>query len=163
MKRVDILDLPDDARELIRECEVQGSRTLFERNGRPAVVLISHDEYTALRETIALSNDALQYARVEAAGEEERTGRILESEDVWPGLRLERIRIVESLEKAMPEEARAAVETLNDVPIAGAPLMAPFEGLWIYRAENLRVFYRIVAEGRFVLILAVARAASSHG
>lgn len=157
MKRIDILDLPDDARELIRECEVQGTRTLLERNGRPAVVLISHDEYLALRETLALSNDALQYARIESAEEEGRKGKVIESEDVWPGERFERIRIVESLEASMPAEARALVARLNDDPIAGAPLMAPFDGLWVYSEESLRLFYRVMAEGRFVLILAITR------
>jgi hypothetical protein len=154
VKRVEILDLPEDARELIRECEVQGTKTFFERGGRPVAVLLSHDEYVALRETIALSNDALLYARIESADEEMRTGRLIASEDLWADARLERLRIVESLEQATPPNTRPALERLADDPIAGAPLMEPFEGLWVY-ADSVKVYYRIVSEGRFVVVLAV--------
>ncbi len=82
MNRIDILDLPDDSRELIRECEIQGTRTVFERNGRPVAILVSHDEYLALRETISIANDPLLYAKIETAEEEARTGRMVEAEDL---------------------------------------------------------------------------------
>lgn len=82
MNRIDILDLPEESRELIRECEIQGTRTLFERNGRPVAVLVSHDEYLALRETVSIANDPLLYAKIETAEEEARTGRVVELEDL---------------------------------------------------------------------------------
>ena len=59
MKRIDLLDLPEDSRDLVRECEAQGARTVFERNGRPVAVLVSYDEYMALRETIEIANDPM--------------------------------------------------------------------------------------------------------
>jgi len=58
VKRLDILEQPDDVRALIGECELTGKRTVFERQGRPVATLISYDEYMALRETIDISNDA---------------------------------------------------------------------------------------------------------
>ena len=61
MKKIDILDLPESARDLIRECEAQGERTQFERNGRPVAVLVSYDEYLALRETI---ENEVRYANI---------------------------------------------------------------------------------------------------
>ena len=67
MKQLDVLDLPDGARELVGECEITGKQTFFQRNGRPVAVLVSYDEYTALRETIAITNDAPLRARIDAA------------------------------------------------------------------------------------------------
>ena len=83
MNRIDLLDLPEAARDLVRECEASGQRTLFERNGRPVAVLVSHDEYLALRETIDIFNAPLLYARIEAAEEEVRKGKMMLVEDLF--------------------------------------------------------------------------------
>ena len=82
MKRLDVLDLPEDARDLIRECEAMGTRTVFERNGRPVAMLVSHDEYMALRETIDIANDGALRGRLEAAEDEVRRGQVLVVEDI---------------------------------------------------------------------------------
>jgi len=82
VKRIDLLDLPEDSRDLVRECEAQGARTIFERNGRPVAVLVSYDEYMALKETIEIANDPMLYAKIEMAEEEGRTGRLLLLEDL---------------------------------------------------------------------------------
>ncbi|HEX7151135.1 MAG TPA: type II toxin-antitoxin system Phd/YefM family antitoxin [Thermoanaerobaculia bacterium] len=81
-RRTEILDLPPDARELVLECELTGKRTIFERHGRPVVMLVSYDEYFALRETIELANDANVTARLNRAEEEVRAGAVLEVEDL---------------------------------------------------------------------------------
>jgi PHD/YefM family antitoxin component YafN of YafNO toxin-antitoxin module len=77
MNRIDLLDLPEAMRDLVRACAAQGARTIFERETRPVAILISYDEYLALRETIDIANDSLLYARLEQAEEEGRTGRVL--------------------------------------------------------------------------------------
>ena len=62
----------------------------------------------------------------------------------------------------IPEEramAMRALESIDEDPIAGAPLFEPLRGLWSYRAEHLRIVYRIVAEARFVVVLSIGRAA----
>lgn len=82
MNRIDLLDLPDEARDLVRECEANGERTLFERSGRPVAVLVSYDEYLALRETIELINAPLLYARIETADEDVRRGKVIVVEDL---------------------------------------------------------------------------------
>ena len=82
MNRIDLLDLPEQARDLVRECEARGERTVFERNGRAVAVLVSYDEYLALRETIDLVNSPLQYARIETADDEVRRGKMLLVEDL---------------------------------------------------------------------------------
>lgn len=83
MNRIDLLDLPEAARDLVRECEASGERTLFERNGRAVAILVSHDEYLALRETIDIFNAPLLYARIEAADEEVRRGKMMLVEDLF--------------------------------------------------------------------------------
>jgi PHD/YefM family antitoxin component YafN of YafNO toxin-antitoxin module len=82
VKRIELIDLPDEARDLIRECEAQGARTLFQRDGRPVAMLVSYDEYMAMSETLAIANDALLFARLEQAEEELRNQRVLLIEDL---------------------------------------------------------------------------------
>lgn len=164
-KRLEILDLPPDVRALVGECELTGRRTLFTRNGRPVVTLVSHDEYLALRETIDVANDAATRAQIEAADAETQRGAMLLAEELTGKRSAEdRIRIAESVERTwqlLADAERAAVAaalaTIDDDPIAGAPLFEPLRGIWSYRADELRVVYRIVAEARFVVILAIAK------
>lgn len=77
----------------------------------------------------------------------------------------DRLRIAESVEAdwkpldaAERETVRAALQRIDNDPIAGAPLFEPLKGFWSYRAENLRIVYRVVAEGRFVAILSITKA-----
>ena len=76
----------------------------------------------------------------------------------------DRLRIAESVEgdwKSLTAAERAvaktALERIDDDPIAGAPLFEPMKGLWSYRAGDLRIVYRVVAEGRFVAILSICK------
>ena len=78
-----MLDLPPDARELVSACELTGHQTVFERNGRPVAILVSHDEYLALRETIAISNDAELRHRIELAEEQARRGAVMLPEELF--------------------------------------------------------------------------------
>ena len=57
--------------------------------------------------------------------------------------------------------ATAALERIDEDPIAGAPLFEPMRGYWSYRAGHLRIVYRIAPEARFVVVLSVGRAAAS--
>ena len=57
-KRLELLELSPDARQLVAECEVSGKRTRFERDGKAVAILVSYDEYLALRETIDIANNA---------------------------------------------------------------------------------------------------------
>lgn len=54
----EVVDLTGELRDLVGECELTGRRTTFARNGRPVAVIVSQDEYAALRETIDIGNDA---------------------------------------------------------------------------------------------------------
>jgi len=69
-------------RELVGECELTGRRTLFLRNGRPAVALVSHDEYLALRETIEIANDEALRAQIAQGEAEGQRGQVMEAEDL---------------------------------------------------------------------------------
>ncbi|HEX8409562.1 MAG TPA: hypothetical protein VF883_11895 [Thermoanaerobaculia bacterium] len=143
MKRLDVLDLPEESRDLIRECEARGERTVFERSGRPVAVLLSHDEYTAMRETLDIANDSLLFARISEADDQEVEQRG----------RYERLRFAPSV----PPIYDAALRRIELDPICGAPLFEPLKGLWSYRTDELRIIYKIVAEARMVVILSIDR------
>ena len=81
-KRIDILDLPPDVREIVGECELTGRRTLFVRNGRAVVALVSHDEYLALKETIGIANDEALRAHIAQGEAEAQRGQVMEVEDL---------------------------------------------------------------------------------
>jgi PHD/YefM family antitoxin component YafN of YafNO toxin-antitoxin module len=81
-RRVEILDLADEARELVRDCEITGQRTIFTRNGRDVAILVSHDEYLALRETIEIAGDAMLRAQIDAGEDEVARGAMLLVEDL---------------------------------------------------------------------------------
>jgi PHD/YefM family antitoxin component YafN of YafNO toxin-antitoxin module len=81
-RRVEILDLADEAREMIRDCEITGQRTIFTRDGREVAILVSHDEYLALRETIEIAADAALRAQVDAGEDEVKRGAMLLVEDL---------------------------------------------------------------------------------
>ena len=140
-------------RELVGECELTGRRTTFTRNGRPVVVLISHDEWLALRETIDVASDEALREQLKDEGARMKDGFV-------------RLRFTERVDDdwdALSEDERtlatSALERIDDDPIAGAPLFEPLRGIWTFRTEHLRILYRIVAEARFVLVMSIGRAA----
>ena len=173
MKRLDVLDLPEDTRDLIRECEAKGTQTVFERNGRPVAALVSYDEYLALRETIEIANDSLLFARLAEADEEtsrpvdESAGLRNASLDDSTTRRLERIALasaaragLDGLTGVTRRRALSTLARINLDPICGAPLFEPLKGLWSYRTDELRIIYKIRAEARMVVILSIARMGS---
>lgn len=77
----------------------------------------------------------------------------------------DRLRIAEHVEsqwRALADHERAviraALEAIDEDPIAGAPLFEPLRGYWSYRTDHLRIIYRLMPEARFVLILSITRA-----
>ena len=72
----------EELRSIVGECELTGRRTIFERDGKPAAILISYDEYLALRETIAITADSALRARIRAAEAQAERGALLEMEDL---------------------------------------------------------------------------------
>jgi PHD/YefM family antitoxin component YafN of YafNO toxin-antitoxin module len=84
-KELDVLDLPDEVRALVAECEVTGRRTAFRRNGRTVVMLTSYDEYLALRETVEILKDGAFLARITAAEEQVKREAMLLVEDLLEG------------------------------------------------------------------------------
>ena len=164
MKRIEILEQPEEVRALISECELTGTKTFFERQGRPVAALISYDEYMALRETIDISNDPDLREEI-ARGETPQ--ELLLTEDLFERrLENDRLRLTESVERTWNaladherEAARAALTLLDEDPIAGAPLFDPLRGVWSHRTGHLRIVYKIMPEARFVLVLAIARVA----
>ena len=159
MKTIEVFDLPDDAREMVRECEIRGARTLLTRNGRAVAMLVSYDEFMAMHETIDIANDASLGALLNAAEEEAQRGA-LEPRSERIHLAASAASAYESLAAHEKEAVDDALRAIDDDPIAGAPLFDPLKGLWCLRAEHVRVIYRIVAEARLIVVLGITRAAA---
>ena len=163
-KRFDILDAPEDVRALVGECELTGNRTTFLRNGRPVAILISHDEYLALRETIDIADDApLRAAARRGRGGSGARGDAA-AEDLLDSASVDdRLRFAERVENDLAccstttqrRHRAKALETIDEDPIIGAPLFEPLRGYWSYRSEGMRIIYRIVAEARFIVVLSI--------
>jgi PHD/YefM family antitoxin component YafN of YafNO toxin-antitoxin module len=82
-KTLQIVELAsEELRAIVGECELTGRRTMFERSGHAVAVLLSYDEYVALRETIAIGADEALRTRIEAADEEVRRGAVMAVEDL---------------------------------------------------------------------------------
>jgi PHD/YefM family antitoxin component YafN of YafNO toxin-antitoxin module len=77
-------------RQFVAECELTGKKTVFERNGRAVVILVSYDEYLALRETIDIANDAELRAFITKAEEEVKRGAMMLPEDLFETMNDER-------------------------------------------------------------------------
>ena len=84
-KRLELLELSPDVRQLVAECEVSGKRTLFERSGRPVAILVSYDEYLALRETIAIANNPDLRRQIDAAEEDLKRNALMLPEELFEG------------------------------------------------------------------------------
>jgi mRNA-degrading endonuclease RelE of RelBE toxin-antitoxin system len=143
VKRIDLLEVPEEVRDLVRQSEVQGTHTVFVRNGRAVAMLLSYDEYMAMSETLAIANDSLLYAKLAEADQEE-----VQSRGVY-----ERLRFAKSAARIFD----ASFRTIENDPIAGSPLFEPLKGLWSYRTDDLRIVYKIVAEAKIVVILSITR------
>jgi len=84
-KRLELLELSPDARQLVAECEVSGKRTRFERDGKPVAILVSYDEYLALRETIDIGNNADVLKQIHNAESELNSNALMLPEDLFEG------------------------------------------------------------------------------
>jgi PHD/YefM family antitoxin component YafN of YafNO toxin-antitoxin module len=82
VKHFDVLDLAPETRDLVTQCEVTGKQTVFDRQGRAVAMLVSYDEYLALRETIDIANDGALRGKLEAAEDEVRRGQVVLVEDL---------------------------------------------------------------------------------
>lgn len=80
---VELLELDSAMRELVSQCEITGRRTVFRRDGKDVAILVSRDEYVALRETIDVAADETTLAELDRAEEEMRRGALLLPEDLF--------------------------------------------------------------------------------
>jgi PHD/YefM family antitoxin component YafN of YafNO toxin-antitoxin module len=79
----DVLELGPPLSGMVNECELTGRRSIFVRNGIAVAVLISNDEYVALRETVEMSADPATAASLAASDEEVQNGAVVLPEDLF--------------------------------------------------------------------------------
>jgi len=66
-----------------RDCELTGRRTILLRNDRAVAVLLSWDEYLALRETVELAARPALAAEIATADEQTRQNALILPEDLF--------------------------------------------------------------------------------
>ena len=81
-RTIDIAELDEALRGFVMECEVSGQRTRFTRDRREVAILVSRDEYLAMRETIEVSNDLALRDELDQATAELARGALLRPEDL---------------------------------------------------------------------------------
>lgn len=81
-RSIDIVDLDEATALLAAECELSGKRTVFLRHARPVAILISHDEYLSLTETVAIASRDTLRGEIEAGDDQARRGELLLPEDL---------------------------------------------------------------------------------
>ncbi len=77
-----LYDLDASMREMVGECEVTGRRTLVTHDQRPVAVLISWDEYCAMKETLDITANPALMAEIETADQQARRGELILPEDL---------------------------------------------------------------------------------
>ncbi|HUF19022.1 MAG TPA: hypothetical protein VMS12_13335 [Thermoanaerobaculia bacterium] len=82
-RSLDVLELAAPLSGIVNECELTGRRSTFIRNGKAVAILISNDEYVALRETTELSADPAIGTKLTLADGEIRNGAVLLPEDLF--------------------------------------------------------------------------------
>lgn len=82
-RSLDSTELSEELRQLVRETEVTGRRTIFSRNKKPIAILVSHDEYLALRETIDLSSQPEILADIVESENQAKNGSLILPEDLF--------------------------------------------------------------------------------
>lgn len=80
-RSVEVADLDEATRELAAISEIGGRRTTITRNGVPVAIVVSWDEYFALRETVALGENEELLAELELADAQAGRGQLLLPED----------------------------------------------------------------------------------
>jgi prevent-host-death family protein len=68
--------------ELVAAVATTHEHVEITRNGEPAAVLISHEEFDSLRETIAILSDAGAVAAIREAEADIAAGRLTDAEDL---------------------------------------------------------------------------------
>jgi PHD/YefM family antitoxin component YafN of YafNO toxin-antitoxin module len=80
--RIDILESGDELREAASAAEIAGRHTLLLRGDRPVAIVLSHDEYLALAETVAIAADPALLSRIGIAEQELGKGDVYDVEDL---------------------------------------------------------------------------------
>lgn len=83
MTTVTVTQARDSLLELLRAAQERGEAVQITRNGRPAGVLISAEEWESLIETVEILSDPNAMRKIRRARAELREGRTRTHEEVW--------------------------------------------------------------------------------
>ena len=90
METLPLADVKARLSELIARVQKQHDQVTVTRNGRPAAVVISIDEWESLQETLEILSDPSAVAAIMAAEEEVSRGEVFTTEDILADLAAKR-------------------------------------------------------------------------
>ena len=140
---IEIADLSEPALTAARQCELLGIETNLIRNGRAVAAIVSWDELTALRETLAIVADPPLASRLDAIRRSVEQGAI----ETREGL---------AFAQGAGELPSDLEEILRDDPIRGVPLFPPLRGMWSLRGASVRAIYLFAPGGGQIAVLDVS-------
>lgn len=79
---IDIHETGDGLREAAAAAEISGRHTVVARGDRPVAIVLSHDEYLALAETVAVAADHVLTTRIGVAERQIAGGDVYDAEDL---------------------------------------------------------------------------------
>ncbi len=81
-----LTDVRRDLSEIIDEIDRTGAECIITKHGRPVAVIVPHDEFEALVETLNILSEAETMAAIEQGEKEIQTGELPDLDEVqqWP-------------------------------------------------------------------------------
>jgi len=86
MPTVPLSEVKAKLTKYLNEVQKFGEHVVITRSGRPAAVLMGHDEYEGLLETLDILADEELMAAIKEAEEEIKAGKVLSYEEFWNDL-----------------------------------------------------------------------------
>ena len=86
MEVLPLADVKARLSELVARIQKQHDQVTVTRNGRPAAVVISIDEWESLQETLEILSDPAAVSAIVAAGDEVSRGEVFTTEEILADL-----------------------------------------------------------------------------
>jgi len=83
MKTLSLSEVKAKLSELVDEVESRDERVVITRKGRPAAVLVSHDDLESWQETLEITSDRALMAELRRAVRQMEAGRFVTYEEVF--------------------------------------------------------------------------------
>ena len=151
MKTLSLSEVKMKLSALVDRVEATDEEVVITRNGRPAAVLVSPDEYESWKETVALKSQAGFIDEIKNGLQQFKDGktRLYTLEDLFEESSGHKLRMAEDLASlirgmhpVLKKKVRASLKIILSDPTSGKALRDNLAGLRSFKIGRLRVVYR---------------------